>query len=269
MRLGSSTRQGLRSPNFAFRENRQRRNLKLRRASCSRRCPSAFAKARVVERASLARPRLSTKRKLRRTGCPRIRPDEVLESRSIGVLRPTGIALACLFLCSAPALFGMSRTLAEANRHKILLINEISEPQSLDPQIGEGQTEHEIINALMDGLVENDENDQAKVVPGLADHWDHNDDYSVWTFHIRENAKWSNGDPVTSQDFVDSYRRILTASLGAVYSDALFIMKGAKDYYDQKLTDFNQVGVHAEDRHTLRIQLVGPTPYFLSAILHT
>jgi oligopeptide transport system substrate-binding protein len=177
-------------------------------------------------------------------------------------------AVVCLFLSSAPALFAMSRTLEEANRHKILLINEISEPQTLDPQICQGQSEQEIINSLMVGLVENDEYDQAKVVPGLADHWDHNEDYSVWTFHIRDNAKWSNGDPVIAQDFVDSYRRILTASLGAVYSEALFIMKGARDYYEQKSTDFNQVGVHAEDPHTLRIELIGPTPYLLSAILY-
>ena len=76
------------------------------------------------------------------------------------------VAVACLFLCSAPALFAMSRTLEEANRHKILLINEISEPQTLDPQICQGQAEQEIINSMMDGLVENDEYDQAKVVPG-------------------------------------------------------------------------------------------------------
>jgi oligopeptide transport system substrate-binding protein len=215
-------------------------------------------------------------------GCLRIGAAGVLEGSNIGLMRPTGIephvlrrrhnaalfAVVCFFLCSAPALFAMSRTLEEANRHKILLINEISEPQTLDPQICQGQAEQEIINSMMDGLVENDEYDQAKVVPGLADHWDHNEDYSVWTFHIRENAKWSNGDPVTAQDFVDSYRRILTASLGAVYSEALLILKGAKDYYDQKSTDFNLVGVHAEGLHTLRLELIGPTPYLLSAILY-
>jgi oligopeptide transport system substrate-binding protein len=190
-------------------------------------------------------------------------------SRRVHLLELAFIALIFLFLSSASALFAMSRTLEEANRHKILLLCVGSEPQTLDPQLSQGDTEHQIIDALMTGLVENDEYDQAKVVPGLADHWDHNDDYSVWTFHLREDAKWSNGDPVTAQDFVDSYRRVLTAGLGAVYSDALFIMKGAKDYYDQKLTDFNQVGVHAEDPHRLKIELTGPTPYFLSAILHT
>jgi oligopeptide transport system substrate-binding protein len=187
----------------------------------------------------------------------------------LGRLLSLGVAAASLLLISASAVIAVPRTLEEANRHKILLLCVGSDPQTLDPQVSQGDTEHQIIDALMDGLVENDEYDQAKVVPGLADHWDHNDDYSVWTFHIRENAKWSNGDPVTAQDFVDSYRRILTASLGAVYCDALFIMKGAKDYYDQKLTDFNQVGVQAEDPHTLKIELIGPTPYFLSAILHT
>jgi oligopeptide transport system substrate-binding protein len=178
------------------------------------------------------------------------------------------LAVVCFFLGSASSLFAISRTLEEANRHKILLLCEGSEPQTLDPQLSQGETEHRIIAALMVGLVEYDEYDQAKEVPGLADHWDHNEDYSVWTFHIRDNAKWSNGDPVTAPDFVDSYRRILTATLGSVYSDALFTVKGAKDYYDQKLADFNQVGVHAEDPQTLKIELIGPTPYFLSAIQH-
>ena len=165
--------------------------------------------------------------------------------------------------------FATSRTLEEANRHKIFLLSEGSEPRTLDPQISQGQTEHHIITALMVGLVEDDEFDQSKQGPGLADHWEHNDDYSSWTFHIRDNAKWSNGDPVTAQDFVDSYKRMLTPTLGAVYADALFIMKGAREYYEQKQKDFNEVGVHAEDPHTLKIELIGPTPYFLSAILHT
>src|SRR5258708_10256176 len=112
-------------------------------------------------------------------------------------------------------------------RHKILLSTEGSEEQTLDPQISQGQIEPPIITALMVGLVENDEYDQAKQGPGLADHWDHNEDYSAWTFHIRDTAKWPDGDAVTAQEFVDSYKRMLTASLGAVYADACFSIKGA------------------------------------------
>jgi oligopeptide transport system substrate-binding protein len=179
------------------------------------------------------------------------------------------LAVLCLLLGFIPAAFATSRTLEEANRKKIFLICEGTEPRTLDPQVTLGENERRIIASLMVGLVEYDEYDQAKAVPGLADHWEHNEDYSAWTFHIRENARWSNGDFVSAQDFVESYRRMLTASLGAVYSNALFIMKGAQDYYERKLTDFNQVGVHAESPHTLKIELIGPTPYLLSAVQQT
>src|SRR5258708_10084498 len=120
----------------------------------------------------------------------------------------------------------------------------------------------------MVGLVENEEYDQAKQGPGLDDHWDDNEDYAGWNFHSGGNGKWWNGEAVTGEDFVDSYKRMLTASLGAVYADALFIMKGALDYYEGKLADFREVGVHAENPQTHKIELVGPMPYFLTAILH-
>ena len=80
----------------------------------------------------------------------------------------------------------------------------------------------------MSGLVELDEYDQSKQTPGLSDHWEHNQDYSAWVFHIRENAKWSNGDPVTAHDFVASYRRILTAELGLTLCRFPFYYEGSK-----------------------------------------
>jgi len=161
-----------------------------------------------------------------------------------------------------------SLTLQEANKNKILLITVGSEPRTLDPQEAQGVTEHHIIMAMIEGLVAPSIDDQSKVVPGMADRWQHNEDYSVWTFHIGEDRKWSNGDPVAAQDFVFSYKRMLTASFGAQYSDNLFILKGAEDYYRGKITDFDQVGVKALDPHTLRIELVGPTPYLLSLVQH-
>ena len=161
-----------------------------------------------------------------------------------------------------------SLTLQEANKNKILLLTVGSEPRTLDPQEAQGVTEHHIIMAMIEGLVAPSIDDQSKVVPGMADRWEHNEDYSVWTFHIGEDRKWSNGDPVTAEDFVFSYKRMLTASFGAQYSDNLFILKGAEDYYRGKITDFDQVGVKALDPHTLRIELVGPTPYLLSLVQH-
>src|ERR1700730_4560362 len=183
-----------------------------------------------------------------------------------------------LFLCAGIAWFwvgratatkhGYSLTLREANEHKILLLTAGSEPRTLDPQEAQGVTEHHIIMAMIEGLVAPSMDDQSKVVPGMADRWDHNDDYSVGTFHIGEDRKWSDGSPVTSGDFVFSYKRMLTASFGAEYAENLFILKGAKDYYNGKNTDFGQVGVKAVDDHTLRIELVGPTPYLLSLVQH-
>ena len=119
--------------------------------------------------------------------------------------------------------------------------------------------------AMIEGLVAPSIDDQSKVVPGMADRWEHNEDYSVWTFHIGEDRKWSDGEPVKAGDFVFSYKRMLTASFGAQYAENLFILKGAEDYYSGKITDFDQVGVKALDDRTLRIELVGPTPYLLSS----
>jgi oligopeptide transport system substrate-binding protein len=184
------------------------------------------------------------------------------------ILRIT-LTLVSLFLSGAKLSAATPPALEEANRHKILLICEGTEPRTLDPQTAQGVPEHHIIMGLMEGLMENDPNDQSKQLPGLADRWEHNEDYSVWKFHLRENARWSNGDLVTAQDFVFSYKRILTAPLGAAYIDALYIMKGAREYAEGKITDFNQVGVKALDDRNLQFELIGPAPYFLSALLHT
>ena len=162
-----------------------------------------------------------------------------------------------------------SAGLEEGNRRKIPLLTEGPEPRTLDPQIAQGVPEHHIIMALMEGLLENDPDDQAKQLPGLADRWEHNDDYSVWNFHLRDNAKWSNGDLVTAEDFIFSCKRMLTETLAAPYIDALYILKEARDYAEGKIADFNQVGVKALDDRNLRFELIGSTPYFLSALLHT
>jgi oligopeptide transport system substrate-binding protein len=94
-----------------------------------------------------------------------------------------------------------SRTLDEATWNKILLISEGSEPRSPDPQAGQGGVPgYHIIMGLIEGLVGCHPTDQSKEVPGMADRWEHNNDYLLWIFHIGEDRKWSNGDPVTAQD---------------------------------------------------------------------
>src|SRR5260370_17091383 len=151
------------------------------------------------------------------------------------------ILLAGLLIIGGLVWFGAGRatatrtaysvTLEEDNKKKILLITVGSEPRTLDPQEAQGVTEHHIIMAMIEGLVAPSIDDQSKVVPGMADRWEHNEDYSVWTFHIGEDRKWSNGDPAAAQDFVFSYKRMRTASFVAPYSDNLFIFTGAKHYH--------------------------------------
>ena len=154
------------------------------------------------------------------------------------------------------------------NRHQILCWGNGTEIQDLDPQVVTGVSEHHIIMALLEGLVSEDPVD-LHPVPGVAETWDVSPDGRVYTFHLRHNAKWSNGDPVTAHDFVESYKRILMPSLGAEYAYMLFVIHNAEAFNEGKITDFNEVGCQALDDHTLRITLDNPTPYFLSLILHS
>lgn len=121
--------------------------------------------------------------------------------------------------------------------------------------------------SLLEGLVSPDPVD-LHPIPGAAEKWDISPDRTVYTFHLRTNALWSNGDPVTAQDFYESYKRILTPSLGSEYSYMHYVVKNAEAYNTNGITDFNQVGYKVLDDHTLQITLNNPTPYFLSLITH-
>jgi oligopeptide transport system substrate-binding protein len=151
---------------------------------------------------------------------------------------------------------------------KILNFGNGTEPQDIDPQVVTGVPENYIILALFEGLVSYDPHD-LHPVPGVAKSWEISPDGLVYTFHLREDAKWSNGEPVTAQDFVQSYQRILTPALASEYAYMIFnYVTGAKDYYNGKLKDFSKVGIKAPDGHTLQITLLNPTPYLLKAMCH-
>ena len=155
-----------------------------------------------------------------------------------------------------------------AARQKILLLGNGSEPKGIDPHIVTGVPENNIIISLLEGLIAYHPSNDFLPDPGVAESWEHNEDCSQWIFHLRENAMWTNGDPVTAHDFVYSYKRILTPTLGAEYADMLYVVRGAEDYHQKRTTDFDQVHVKALDDHTLEIGLVGPIPYFLSMLKH-
>ncbi len=151
-------------------------------------------------------------------------------------------------------------------RTQILRLGNGAEPKGIDPQDITGVTEGKIAMALFEGLLPPDPHD-LHPLPGLAESWDISPDGLIYTFHIRANARWSNGTPLTAQDFIASYRRMLSPKFASEYAYLLYnFVVGAKDYYDGKLTDFTQVGFAAPDDRTLSVTLRNATPYLLNII---
>ena len=138
----------------------------------------------------------------------------------------------------------------------------------LDPHLATGTSEYTVLSALLEGLVSEDPLD-LHPVPGVAERWDISPDGLVYTFHLRPDARWSNGDPVTARDFIASFRRMLTPALGADYAPMLYALLNAEAYHQGRLADFAQVGLAAPDDHTLSVTLEHPIPYFLAMLNHT
>ena len=151
-------------------------------------------------------------------------------------------------------------------KEQIWRVGNGSEPQDLDPQTITGVPEHKIMMALFEGLASEDPKD-LHPVPGIAEKWDISPDGKVYTFHLRANAKWSNGDPITATDILESYKRMLSPKLAAEYAYLIYnFVVGAKDYYDGKTTDFSQVGFKVIDERTFQATLRSPTPYLMKII---
>ena len=142
-----------------------------------------------------------------------------------------------------------------------------TEPSDLDPQTVTGRPESNIIRTLIEGLVIPDAT-TLEPRPGQAESWEISEDGLVYTFKLRPEAKWSNGDTVTAQDFVGSWRRILTPSLASEYAYNLFMVEGAEAFNKGELTDFGQTGFKALDGSTIQITLRNPTSYLLNLMMH-
>lgn len=148
-----------------------------------------------------------------------------------------------------------------ARQADVVIING-TEPESLDPHLVTGQADGRLATALFEGLTRFDP-ETAAPTPGLAERWEISKDGRVYTFHLRTNAAWSNGDPITAQDFVWSWRRILSPETASEYVGVLYYLKNGEAYATGRLKDFQQVGVRALDPATLRVELEGPTAFFL------
>ena len=151
-------------------------------------------------------------------------------------------------------------------KNNLLHIGNGVEPEDLDPHIITGMSEFNIVSALFEGLLRIDEK-TLEPAPGVANSWNASQDGLKYTFHLRPEARWSNGDYLTAQDFVFSIKRILSAELGSNYAFMLYSLKNAKAFNEGKVP-FSQVGVICVNAHTLELHLEQPTPYFLSLLNH-
>ncbi len=150
-------------------------------------------------------------------------------------------------------------------REGILSYANNAEPSDLDPNTNIDGSTDTILNALYEGLVRLS-NDGHTVLPGVARSWEVSPDGKTYTFHLRPDALWSNGAPVTSDDFLFSFRRVLDPMLACEKSSFGFAIRGAEDYAKGRARDAASLGLEAPDPSTFVIRLGHPAPYLLSLL---
>lgn len=180
---------------------------------------------------------------------------------------PLRVFAALFCLLALAACWKNESPVQRANRDQILLRGMGPEPADLDPQLATTANDYSVLSALFEGLVAEDPK-TLEPVPGVAESWDVSPDGLVYTFRLRADARWSNGEAVTAADFLGSWRRILTPSLAAPNAYLFYIVQNAEAYHKGRLFDFAQVGFSAPDTRTVRITLEHPASYFLSLLQH-
>ena len=140
-----------------------------------------------------------------------------------------------------------------------------ADPESLDPHKTSTIYEAHILRDLFEGLVMQDAT--SDIYPGAAESWTVSPDGTVYTFKLRADGKWSNGDPVTAEDFVYSLRRLEDPATGAEYASMLYVIRNGEAVNTGKAKP-EELGVRAVDPATLEITLKSPTPYFLEMLTH-
>lgn len=138
-------------------------------------------------------------------------------------------------------------------------------PQTIDQHLMTGQPAFKITAALTEPLLRLNY-DTLQMEPAVAKSWQVAEDGLTYTFQLRDNLKWSNGDSLTAEDFVYSWKRILSPALGNQYATDFFAVKNSEAYYSGEIADFSEVGVQALSPLELKISLEKPDPLFLKRL---
>lgn len=138
-----------------------------------------------------------------------------------------------------------------------------AEPESLDPHLTRTTQAHTVQRDLFEGLVRY--SPAGQLTAGVAERWTVSNDGLVYRFELRPDARWSNGDPVTADDFVFSFRRLVDPGTAAFYAELLVSVENAADIIAGDRAP-ESLGVTAPEPHRLEIRLANPVPYFLSQL---
>lgn len=181
-----------------------------------------------------------------------------MKKRLLATLLAAAMTVTLAAGCGTPG----SKKSSSDSEGKVFHYATQTEPTTLDPTKGQGIQDNEIQHAITESLVRNT---AGEISEGIAESWDVSEDQTTYTFHLRDDAKWSDGEPITAADFVYSWQRLLnpeTASpyafIGEYIKNGLAVEKGEMDP--------SQLAVKAIDDTTLEVVLEHPTPYFLSLI---
>jgi len=172
--------------------------------------------------------------------------------------------IRCIFLLSAVIATALLPAGPAGAEPAAVRISIGSEPGTLDPDKIDGGPAFRIAYDLFEGLTTYSATDG--VIPGAATSWETSADGLIWTFHLRPDAVWSDGTPLTADDFVYSFRRVLDPATASSYASSLFPILNAGDISARREKDLTKLGVTALDPHTLRITLVQATPWFLALL---
>lgn len=155
---------------------------------------------------------------------------------------------------------------AEAPKAKDQVLRFImdNDPASLDPQLCVDSNGNSMLGYMLEGLIKMDPH--GKPLEGLADTWTLSEDHLVYTFHIREDAKWADGKPLTAEDVYYTWFRAIDPELAGGNAYRFFDIVGAQDYYGGTLTDKSQVGIALPGNNTFEVTLTRPTPYFYELV---
>lgn len=162
-------------------------------------------------------------------------------------------------LCLSLGMFLLAGCGGDAKLDTVKYVLE-TEPSTLDPALSTGLPESQVELQIFEGLVRLDSKDLPQ--PGVAKSWDISEDGLTYTFHLREDAKWSDGSKVTAKDFAYAWTRVLTKATASQNAYMLYPIKNAKAFFEGKASA-SDLGIKVVNDETLQVVLEAPTPYFL------